>query len=274
MVMVYEAGESLHQYLRRVAMPHETTVKNILMPILDGLQAVHKIGFMHRDIKPSNVFIRENGIPLLLDFGSARVVTGKISKSMTAIVSPGYAPLEQYSNEGNQGPWSDIYALSAVIYRVVTGENPPDAIKRMKADTVPQALSAARAQYSERFLKAIEWGMTLDEKMRPQRVADWRDLFLGRAPMTALSRGASMNTPTSTATPQPLPSPLRRAGARGTSRSGRPRAANSVMSPLNKRKWIIAGGIVLFVVLLAVIVWEHRSAAVMKQPQAVNTTTR
>src|SRR3990172_3663930 len=161
MVMDYEAGESLHQYLRRSPMPDEGTLKNILMPILDGLQAVHQAGFLHRDIKPSNVFKRENGKPVLLDFGSARHATGSISKSLTAIVSPGYAPLEQYTTDGNQGPWSDIYALSGVLYRAVTGGNPPDAVKRVQSDTVAATLTAARPRYGERLLKAIEWGVAL-----------------------------------------------------------------------------------------------------------------
>ncbi len=104
-------------------------------------------------------------------------------------MSPGYAPLEQYSNDGHQGPWSDIYALSGVMYRAVTGENPPDAVKRMKSDSVPAGLAAARTRYDERFLRAIEWGLKLDERVRPQSVAEWRELFSGRMPMSALNRG-------------------------------------------------------------------------------------
>ena len=191
MVMDYEDGESLNQYLRRVPMSDEVTLKNILLPILDGLQAVHQAGFLHRDIKPSNVFIREKGTPVLLDFGAARMATGGNSKSLTAIVSAGYAPLEQYISDGNQGPWSDIYALSGVMYRAVTNENPPDAVKRMKVDNTMQALAAARTRYSECFLNAIEWGMLLDEKMRPQNIAEWRKMFLGRVPPRALNRGPS-----------------------------------------------------------------------------------
>jgi serine/threonine protein kinase len=187
MVMDYEAGESLSQYLRRVAAPDEATLKSILMPILDGLQAVHQAGFLHRDIKPSNVFMRENGAPLLIDFGAARLTSSGVTKSMTAIVTPGYAPLEQYMSTGNQGPWTDVYALSGVMYRAVTGENPPDAVSRMKTGHALHALAAARPRYSERFLKAIEWGMVVDEKMRPQSIAEWRDLFVGRAITTAVS---------------------------------------------------------------------------------------
>ena len=191
MVMDYEAGESLYQSLKRAPTPDEARLKSILLPILDGLEAVHRTGFLHRDIKPSNVFIRESGSPVLLDFGSARHATSGVSKNLTAIVSPGYAPLEQYAGDGNQGPWSDIYALSGVMFRAVTSENPPDAVRRMKSDEVPAKLTAARARYGDNFLKAIEWGLALDEKMRPQSVATWRELFSGRVPMTAMNRGAT-----------------------------------------------------------------------------------
>ena len=195
MVMDYEAGESLNQYLKRVPMPDEAALKKIMMPILDGLEAVHQAGFLHRDIKPSNVFLRENGVPLLIDFGSARLATGAISKNLRSIVSPGYAPLEQYMRDGNQGPWSDIYALSGVLFRAVTGEHPPDAVRRLKNDVVPASLAKARTRYDERFLRAIEWGLKLNEKVRPRSIAEWRELFSGRMPMSALNRGGVEEAP-------------------------------------------------------------------------------
>lgn len=188
MVMDYEAGESLSQYLKRNPLPDETTLQKIVMPILDGLQAVHKAGFLHRDIKPSNVFLRTNGTSLLLDFGSARLAALNVEKTMTAVLTPGYAPLEQYMKDGNQGPWSDIYALAGVMYRAATGQNPPDAVTRMKNDAVPTVLASARPRYSERFLNAVDWGMVIGEKMRPQSVAVWREMFLGHTLITALSR--------------------------------------------------------------------------------------
>jgi len=266
MVMDYEAGESLNQHLRRVPTPDEATLKNILLPIFDGLQAVHQAGFLHRDIKPSNVFIRENGVPVLLDFGSARMATGNASQGLTAIVSPGYAPLEQYSSDGNQGPWSDVYALSGVMYRAVTNENPPDAVKRMKSDPAMQPLAAARGRYSERFLKTIEWGMMPDEKMRPQSIAEWRELLLGRTPLTALNRGPSpVSVARAAATTRvqtgaaaqaaapamriPRPTPLRRpvhAEEQGSGGIG---------------KWLIAG-IVLIALVFGAASWSKR-----RQPQ-------
>lgn len=173
MVMDYEQGESLNQYLRREPCPGEPVLKTLLVPLLDGLTAVHDIGFLHRDIKPSNIFLRTGRGPLLLDFGSARQAsTG--TRSLTSVLTPGFAPLEQYSSDGNQGPWSDIYAMGAVIYRAIVNESPPDAVTRLKADTVMRALDAARDRYSERFLDAVKWAMALDEKQRPQSIPQWR----------------------------------------------------------------------------------------------------
>ena len=92
--------------------------------------------YLHRDIKPGNIYVREDGTPVLLDFGSAR----QRATELTAIVSPGYAPFEQYHTQGNQGPWSDLYALGGVLYWLVTGERPHEAAARIRADTMPSAL--------------------------------------------------------------------------------------------------------------------------------------
>lgn len=274
MVMDYEAGESLHQRLRQTRTLDEATLKNILMPILDGLQAVHRIGFLHRDIKPSNVFVRDSGSPVLLDFGSARMAAGAISKSMTAMVSPGYAPLEQYSNSGHQGPWSDIYALSGVIYRAVTGENPSDAITRIRSDDVPAAIREARARYSERFLKAVEWGMTLDERMRPQSVAEWRELFLGHAPLTAFSRGPALSA-THAAAP-PAATMMRGAdpAARADRTAAVPRPTRDRTRSRGKAKWILVAVAALLILALAVSVFKRHQApqaAVFPSEQAGQT---
>ncbi len=181
MVMNYESGMSLSQLLKRIPHPDEPMLTKILMPLLNGLEAVQQAGFLHRDIKPSNIFIRDTGVPVLLDFGAARLAAGAATHTMTSILTPGYAPLEQYSKDGNQGPWTDIYSLAAVIFRAVSGENPPDAVGRMKADTVKQTLISLRDRYSVGFLHGINRGMEIDEKKRPQSVAEWRALFTGMA---------------------------------------------------------------------------------------------
>jgi serine/threonine protein kinase len=264
MVMDYEAGESLNQYLKRNPAPTEEWLKQVLMPILDGLQAVHKAGFLHRDIKPSNVFIREDGTPVLLDFGSARLATGGASRSLTAIVSPGYAPLEQYAADGNQGPWSDIYALSGVLYRAVTGENPPDAIKRMRGDSVPTSLAVARARYDQRFLRAIEWGMNIDEGVRPKSVAEWRELFSGREPSTALNSGAvvAADAPTSVPTQRnPSVAPILPASQATGPAASAPKARETASRLITRSrwKWLRRGAFIFAIAIAASVYFKQRA---------------
>jgi protein kinase-like protein/EF hand domain-containing protein len=177
-VMDYEKGDPLKTVLQLDPHPPEAKLKAWLAPLLDGLAAVHATGFLHRDIKPDNIFIRADGKPVLIDFGAAREAIGGATKSLTSILTPGYAPLEQYSGEGKQGPWTDIYAMGGVLYRAVAGKNPPDAVTRIRGDSLGAGLGAARGRYSEGFLHAIEWALAMDEKKRPQNVADWRKLLL------------------------------------------------------------------------------------------------
>ena len=132
MVMEYEAGESLSDYVRGQDRPlAEPALKALLEGVMSGLEVVHAAGYLHRDIKPQNIIIRPNGVPVLIDFGAARQALVRKSRNVTSIVTPGYAPLEQYTVDGNQGPWSDIYALGAVAYQVITGSAPPEATMRV-----------------------------------------------------------------------------------------------------------------------------------------------
>jgi serine/threonine protein kinase len=181
MVMNYESGVSLSQMFKRIPDPDEELLMRILMPLLDGLHAVHLAGFLHRDIKPSNIFIRDTGVPVLLDFGAARLAIGGATRTMISILTPGYAPLEQYSSDGNQGPWTDIYSMAAVVYRAVIGDNPPDAVTRLKEDPVMPYLIGARNRFTTGFLHGINRGMEVDEKKRPQSVPEWKAMFTGEA---------------------------------------------------------------------------------------------
>jgi hypothetical protein len=177
-VMDYEKGDPLKTVLQLDPQPPESKLKAWLGPLLEGLAAVHETGFLHRDIKPDNIFIRADGKPVLIDFGAARQAMGGATKSLTSILTPGFAPLEQYSGEGKQGPWTDLYAMAGVLYRAVTDKNPPDAVSRIRGDSLGAGLAAARGKYSEGFLKAIEWALALDEKLRPQSVAHWKTAVL------------------------------------------------------------------------------------------------
>jgi len=179
MVMDYEEGQSLKEWLNVHPFPAEEVIKGFLAPLLDGIAKVHATGFLHRDIKPDNIYVRADGTPVLLDFGSARHAIGGTERTLTTLVTPGYAPFEQYTSKAEQGPWSDIYALGGVLFFAVTGENPPDALSRMKSDTVSDVLARAHGRYGDAFLDAIAWALAIDEKNRPQTVAEWRRRILG-----------------------------------------------------------------------------------------------
>src|ERR671914_2792325 len=120
--MGMQHAETLRYGLTRRKHVEETELLMILLPILDGLEKIHQSGFIHRDIKPANIFIRQDGNPVLLDFGSARQAMGEQTHTLTSLFSPGYAPIEQYYGTGDQqGPWTDVYGLGATLYRGVAG---------------------------------------------------------------------------------------------------------------------------------------------------------
>jgi len=183
MVMDYEHGDPLKTVLQHDPQPAEAKLRALVAPLLEGLAAVHATGFLHRDIKPDNIFVRADGRPVLIDFGAARQALGGETKSLTSILTPGYAPLEQYSGEGKQGPWTDLYAMGGVLYRAVVDRNPPDAVTRIRGDSLPAGLASVRGKYSEPFLRAIEWALTLDEKRRPQSVQEWKKGLLSEKPL-------------------------------------------------------------------------------------------
>jgi class 3 adenylate cyclase len=201
MVMEYEDGESLKAWLKRNPQPPIDSIKALLGPLLDGIAKVHQAGFLHRDIKPDNIFVRRAGDPVLIDFGSARSSAGQ-TRTLTTLVTPGYAPFEQYASGAPQGPWTDIYAMGGVLFYAVTGRNPPDAIARMKGDALQGLLDAAKIHYDEQFLGAISWAMAVEEKRRPQSVSDWRERILG-APEELAPADATVRATPVTAPPAP-----------------------------------------------------------------------
>lgn len=181
MVMEYEHGESLQEILTRRKTLEEAELLNILIPVLGGLDLVHQAGFIHRDIKPANIFIRKDGSPVLLDFGSARQSLGQMTKTLTSLVSPGYAPFEQYySKSDEQGPWTDIYGLGATLYRAIAGKTPQDAVDRSRSildgakDLFVPAVDIGKSRYSGRFLRAIDHALRFKQKERPRTIAEWK----------------------------------------------------------------------------------------------------
>ncbi|MCG6971336.1 MAG: protein kinase [Gammaproteobacteria bacterium] len=192
MVMEYEQGEDLAALYKKRAHFAEEELLDTFIPILDGLSLVHREGFIHRDIKPSNIYIRSDQSPVLIDFGSARQSTGQ-TRTMTSLVTYGYAPFEQY-NEGHekQGPWTDIYSLGASLYFGITKSKPEDALKRggailaASADPYLPVSIIAKDRYSENFLLSIDSALRFRAEDRPQEVLAWADMLLGKSPAPPL----------------------------------------------------------------------------------------
>ncbi len=189
MVMAYAEGETLGERLDRIGedtIMGEKEIMSWLLPVLDGLQAVHKKGILHRDIKPDNIYIRRDGSPMLIDFGAARYALSSKSKSLSVVLTPGYAPNEQYSSSGKQGPYTDIYALGGVLYRCITGRDPVDAPERMQTvfaeggeDPQPAAVDLGQG-YPGNLLSAVDASLGIRPMDRPPDVPQFRELLAGK----------------------------------------------------------------------------------------------
>ncbi|MEZ0003223.1 protein kinase domain-containing protein [Sinorhizobium fredii] len=180
MVLNFEEGKSLKDWLRDSDLPpNQLQIDQIAEPLLDALSTIHADNILHRDIAPDNIYIRKDGTPVLLDFGSARQALQQRSRSISAIVKAGYSPQEQYSTRSsNQGPWTDIYALAATVYRCLAGEAPPEASDRTIDDTYLPLSRRNLKGFRATFLEAIDWALRLRPKERPQSIEEWRGPLL------------------------------------------------------------------------------------------------
>ena len=193
MVLKFEEGGSFKAWLRGLKRPpSQADLDRMIAPLLDALEIIHGADFLHRDIAPDNIMVRQDGSPVLIDFGSARGALASQSRTVSALVKPGYSPYEQYATSGsNQGPWTDIYALGATLYHAVTGKRPPDAPTRVVNDEYVPAHKGAYGSYRSTFLDAIDQALRIEVGRRPQRIADWRGTLLAPEPKRKASRAAS-----------------------------------------------------------------------------------
>ena len=190
MVMPYYQGPTLKQWLtEHGARPDEAWLLSLLHPLIDALELMHHERCYHRDIAPDNVLLLKQQAtqlgrpqvmrPVLLDFGAARRVISDATQALTVILKSGYAPIEQYaeSTSMKQGAWTDVYALSAVLYAAITGHAPLPSVSRMVSDDLQPASQVGAGHYTAEFLAAVDKGLSVRPEHRPQDMAAMRELF-------------------------------------------------------------------------------------------------
>jgi serine/threonine protein kinase len=202
----------------------------VLRQILEALEMLYTMQILHRDISPDNIIVQENGDAVLLDFGSARQIIGDMTSGLTVILKPGYAPVEQYAGDGSlgQGPFTDLYALSAVMYFAITKAPPPASIGRMISDSMAALTDQAPAGFGEPLLAAIDKGLAVLAQDRPQTIEEFRSL-LGIAPLEPLPARAPLAPPR-------MPPPVRHVDAPADL------PANSPANSPRRRRWMIGAG--------------------------------
>jgi hypothetical protein len=198
---LYEGG-TLKQALRaRGAPPDEAWLRKLLVPLLDALELLHRADCLHRDISPDNILLvggdRADPKPLLLDFGAARRVIGEQTQALTVILKPGFAPIEQYDEIPGmkQGPWTDLYALAAVVHFAITGRAPAPSVGRLVQDAHEPLVDAARGRYGEAFLAAIDRALAPRPADRPQSVAEFRRSLSAATQPAAAARASDTPAP-------------------------------------------------------------------------------
>ena len=191
MAMPYLRGPTLTDVRRSMSeAPSEAWLRSMIDPLLDALAMLHAQGIYHRDIAPDNVLISGPGLPVLLDFGAARRVVGDRTQSLTAVLKPHYAPIEQYAETRNvrQGPWTDLYALASVVAYLLDGQPPPPSTARCVDDEMPPLAERQIADVSVTFLAAMDWALAVAPQDRPQSVDELRSALNGLSTAPARSR--------------------------------------------------------------------------------------
>ncbi len=175
-VMDYLEGQTLDEYLTKIQRIREPEAIQMLNPIFDALAYIHQRNFLHRDVKPQNIFITNQGTPMLLDFGASRQFLQNKSNSLTSIMTPGYAPMEQYNRKGHQGPWTDIYSCAATLYHMLIGEPPPEAPARISGEQLADLRNRSFA-LSNPMITMIQSGLMIEPEKRPQSIKDFTTIY-------------------------------------------------------------------------------------------------
>jgi len=179
MAMRYYQGETLRQHLARGDMVFdEETIAQTMAPVFDALEMLHREQVYHRDIAPDNIMLAD-GRPVLLDFGSARRIIGDGTQALTTVLKPGYAPIEQYVDDGTmkQGPWTDVYALGGVLYHLATGKPPMQAVSRLLSDPLQSVQALTGERFSRVFSDAVSKAMAVRVEDRLQNIQQFSEML-------------------------------------------------------------------------------------------------
>jgi len=258
MVMPYYHGKTLRHALRDAgAVVDERWLKTLFAPLLDALEMMHAQHVYHRDFSPDNIMVLEHGAPVLLDLGAARHITGSVSQAVTAVLKPGFAPIEQYADDGSsgQGPWTDIYAIGAVLYFCVTGRPPVASVSRVLNDSLERLDAGAYPRFGVRLLAGIHHALALRQEDRPQTITELRaalDMVVGAASAPA---PATAPTDLSGMTPAPAANDVTASVEVGTVAPALPAPAR----PAHMRRWLVLSGLML-AMLVATLLYRDRHA--------------
>lgn len=202
LVMDYHDGTSLDQRLEGGKRLPEAEAVALLLPILEALSHIHAQKLVHRDVKPSNVYLKGGRTPILLDFGAARTALGERTRNLSVLLTPGYAPIEQYNPHGQLGPWTDVYAAAATLYRMLTGKAPLDANSRFEEDKLERPDQLVPG-LSPRLSRAVLEGLAVKRQERPGSAEGFAGMLRkALEPPPVAPRPAPPASP-----PKPAPSP-------------------------------------------------------------------
>ncbi len=255
-VMPYLRGITLHQWIKEHPNPSENELAGIFIPLLEGLKYIHERQLLHRDIKPENIFITENQTPVLIDFGAARQAVGQKSRPLTQILTPPFAPIEQYHSRDVFMPALDLYSLGACIYQSITHQLIEEAPARIAGEDTQPKLAGSRyeGRYSHHFLAAVDYALNVRAENRFQNAMDMQQALLGLAeiPSQAASLPEAGNTTQASYTAQ-------------TAVHGKvlPKQHKTALAASGRKpKWLLWGGIgaaVLAALIVSAFLLMHNS---------------
>jgi len=199
-VMDFYDGQTLEDYINQHPNKQYTQdeILSVMMPIIEGLKAVHEQGFLHRDIAPDNIFLRISKPPILIDFGASRNALGTKSQNISAIVKHGYSPPEQYTSNSAQDATTDLYAVSAILYEMITGKKPPESTHRQtqifnnNEDPIENIVTKFKGKFEPSFLETIQKGLSIKPKDRIQSITGFQNSLMSNIEIK-LSKGERVN---------------------------------------------------------------------------------